>query len=90
MAVFIKQLKIWSQILRRFGFDVEADEPEGINNKESEGLSKDKNCKNAADRKSLCKDTSDKEVISPHNVDLDILPMLRDEVHPVTEEEAAF
>ena len=76
--------------MRRFGFEVEADEPEGINNGESEGLSKDKNCNDAGERKSLCRDTSDKDVISPHNVDLDILPMLRDEVHPVTEEETAF
>ena len=76
--------------MRRFGFEVEADEPEGINNRESEGLPKDKNCKNVAERKSLCKDTSDKDVINPHTVELDTLPMLRDEVHPVTEEEAAF
>ena len=75
--------------MRRFGFEMDADEPEGINNRESEGLSKDKHSKDAAERTSLCRDTSDKDVINPHTVEMDILPMLRDEVHPVTEEETA-
>ena len=69
---------------------MDADEPEGINNRESEGLSKNKNCKDAAERKTLRTDSSDKDVINPHNVELDILPMLRDEIHPGTEEETAF
>ena len=77
--------------MRRFGFEMDADEPEGINNRESEGLSKDKNAKDAAERKGLCRGTSDKDVINPHTtVELDILPMLRDEIHPGTEEEIAF
>ena len=49
----MKQLKFWSQILRRFDFEVEADEPERINNRESEDLSKDENGKDAAERKSI-------------------------------------
>ena len=81
----MKQVKFWSYILRRFGFEMDADEPEGINNGESEGLSKDKNGNDAAERKSLCRDTSDKDAINPHTVELDVLPMLRDEVHPGTE-----
>ena len=77
--------------MRRFGFEMDADEPEGINNRESEGLSKKKNCKDAAETKTLRTDSSDKDVINPHTtVELDILPMLRDEVHPATEEETAF
>ena len=76
--------------MRRFGFEMDADEPEGINNRESEGLSRNKNCKDAAERKTLRRDSSDKDVINPHNVELDILPMLRDEVHPATEEETVF
>ena len=68
--------------MRRFAFEVETDEPEGVNNKESEGLSKEKNCKDAAERKGLCRDTSDEDVINPHTVELDTLPILRDEVHP--------
>ena len=75
--------------MRRFGLEVEADEREGINNGESEGLSKEKN--DAAERKSLCRGKSDKDVINPHTtVELDILPMLRDEIHPGTEEETVF
>ena len=76
--------------MRRFGFEMDADEPEGIINRESEGLSRNQNCKDAAERKTLRTDSSDKDVINPHNVELDILPMLRDEVHPATEEETAF
>ena len=76
--------------MRRFGFEMDADEPEGINNRESEGLSRNKNCKDAAERKTLRTDSSDKDVINPHNVELDILPMLRDEVLPATEEETVF
>ena len=76
--------------MRRFGFEMDADEPEGINNRESEGLSRNKNCKDAAETKILRTDSSDKDVINPHNVELDILPMLRDEVHPATEEETVF
>ena len=76
--------------MRRFGFEMDADEPEGINNRESEGLSRNKNCKDAAETKTLRTDSSDKDVINTHNVELDILPMLRDEVHPATEEETVF